>query len=282
MFSPCATDRSQNRLRTVRLAGALVLVTGLPLSATAASKNAGTGKYKAASPVSAKTMTKTALPAVITPGKDLTGWESLTEKEWPKSLDAVRARATNTSIRVHRAPDDFSPALQMTSGKSAFGAIAFLALGRQTDWVRVLLPLRPNGSVGWVRASEVALERMPYRIIIEVNTNTLTVDGPDGNIVTTKVALGTNNTPTPTGLFYIREIVHRPTPTADWGPSRLASRGSPKNFAAFPVVLDGSQSTAPTRQERSAPMSATAAFEWTMSPSPGWQSCSPWAHLWRS
>lgn len=233
VFSACATNRSQNRWRSVRMAGALVLVTSLPLSATAASKTNKTGRYRAVPPVSAKTVAKATLPPAVTPAKDLIGWESLTEKEWPKSLDAVRARATNTSIRVHRAPDDFSPALQMTSGKSAFGAIAFLALGQRTDWVRVLLPLRPNGSIGWVRTSEVALERMPYRIIIEVNTNTLTVDGPDGTIVTTKVALGTNNTPTPTGLFYIREIVPQANPNGGLGPVALGLSGLSEELRSF-------------------------------------------------
>ncbi len=198
---------------------------------TKASSNAGAASSK--SPFSVKTITKNTLPAPVTPGKDLTGWESLTDAEWPKSLDAVRARAINLSIRVHRAPDDFAPALQMTSGTSAFGAIAFLALGKRDAWVRVLLPLRPNGSVGWVRASEVTLERMPYRVVIEVSTNTLTVDGPGGNIVTTKVALGTNNTPTPTGLFYVREIVPQANPNGGLGPVALGLSGLSEELRSF-------------------------------------------------
>ena len=206
------------------------------VGATAASKpTPTTKKTTTASKVaaSASTPTKTTLPKPVTPGKDLSGWETVTEQEWPKSLDAVRAKAVNTSIRVHRAPDDFSPALQMTSGKSAYGAIAFLALGKRSDWVRVLLPMRPNGSVGWVKESDVLLERMAYRIVIDVSTNTLTVDGPDGNIVTTKVALGTNNTPTPTGLFYVREIVPQANPNGGLGPVALGLSGLSEELRSF-------------------------------------------------
>lgn len=121
----------------------------------------------------------------------------------------------------------------MQKGKSAYGAIAFLALGRQGDFIRVLMPLRPNGTVGWVKASEVTLERLSYRITIEVDTNTLTVESTDGVIVSTKVALGTNNTPTPTGLFYVREIVPQANPNGGLGPVALGLSGLSEELRTF-------------------------------------------------
>ena len=241
MVLPLPARRSLMRRCAVPLTGSLLLLTanGVAVSAagrstktttpTRASGKSGTPKV----PISAKATAKVTLPPPVTPAKDLTGWESLTDAEWPKSLDAVRAKSINSSIRVHRAPDDFAPALQMTSGTSAFGDIAFLALGKRNEWIRVLLPLRPNGSVGWVRASEVALDRMAYRVVIEVSTNTLSVDGPDGNIVTTKVALGTNNTPTPTGLFYVREIVPQANPNGGLGPVALGLSGLSEELRSF-------------------------------------------------
>ncbi len=157
----------------------------------------------------------------------------MAETEWPKARDAVRAAAINPSIRVHRSPDEFAPALSMQKGKSAFGAIAFLALGRRGDFIRVLMPLRPNGTVGWVKASDVTLDRMQYRIVIEVDRNMLTVEGNDGVIVSTKVALGTNNTPTPTGLFYVREIVPQANPNGGLGPVALGLSGLSEELRTF-------------------------------------------------
>ena len=157
----------------------------------------------------------------------------MADTEWPKAQDAVRAAAINPSIRVHRSPDEFSPALSMQKGKSAFGAIAFLALGRRGDFVRVLLPLRPNGTVGWVKASDVTLDRLQYRIVIEVDRNMLTVEGNDGVIVSTKVALGTSNTPTPTGLFYVREIVPQANPNGGLGPVALGLSGLSEELRSF-------------------------------------------------
>ena len=243
VFLPNSACHSLLRRCAVPLTGSLLLLAANGVTVSAAGKSTKTttptkasGKTATAAakvPVSGKATAKVTLPAPVTPGKDLTGWESLTDAEWPKSLDAVRAKAINSSIRVHRAPDDFAPALQMTSGKSAFGDIAFLALGKRDEWVRVLLPLRPNGSVGWVRASDVTLDRMLYRVVIEVNTNTLSVEGPGGNIVTTKVALGTNNTPTPTGLFYVREIVPQANPNGGLGPVALGLSGLSEELHSF-------------------------------------------------
>ena len=169
--------------------------------------------------------TVTTLPPTRNPNNDLIGWDSLEEAEWPKALDAVRAQTIHAAIRVHQSANTLSPAITMNKGTSAFGAIAFLALGRRDDFIRVLLPLRPNGSIGWVRASDVTLDRVAYRVIINESLNTLTVEGDDGVVVSTKVALGTNNTPTPTGLFYVKEIVPQSNPNGGLGPIALGLSG---------------------------------------------------------
>lgn len=202
--------------------------------ATGSSKSTTASSAKKSTSVAAKAIpAKTTLPTRLTPKNDLVGWDLLAETEWPKARDAVRAGAINPSIRVHQSPDELSPALSMQRGKSAYGAIAFLALGRQGDFVRVLMPLRPNGTVGWVKASDVTLDRVAYRITIEVDTNTLSVESNDGVIVSTKVALGTNNTPTPTGLFYVREIVPQANPNGGLGPVALGLSGLSEELRSF-------------------------------------------------
>jgi hypothetical protein len=221
-LSPVFTRRAVSVLTTLAL-GALA---GGTLDAAAAKSTTNKKpSSKQSSSAGATKKTATTLPPTRNPNNDLVGWDSLTETEWPKALDAFRAHSINPAIRVHQSPDAFSPAITMNKGKSAFGAIAFLALGRRGDYIRVLLPLRPNGSIGWVRASDVTLDRMPFRVLINESLNTLTVEGPDGVIVSAKVALGTNNTPTPTGLFYVKEIVPQSNPNGGLGPIALGLSG---------------------------------------------------------
>ncbi len=216
---------------------ALIALLGVSIAVPAAEAAKTTTKTttKPSSKVSAKTPAKTAttLSPTRTPNKDLVGWDSMTESEWPKALDAIRAQSINSSVRVHQTPNAMSPAITMNKGTSAYGAIAFLALGRSDDFVRVLLPLRPNGSIGWVRADDVTLDRMPYRIVIDVKSNTLTVEGDEGVVVSTKVALGTNNTPTPTGLFYVKEIVPQSNPNGGLGPIALGLSGLSEELRSF-------------------------------------------------
>ena len=43
----------------------------------------------------------------------------------------------------------------------------FLVKSQRADgWVEVLLPVRPNGSTGWVQAADVSLSQNPYRIAV--------------------------------------------------------------------------------------------------------------------
>lgn len=220
-----------------------LLVTAVPAaqgaSKTTAKSSASKGKSStsgstgsSASKTDAASST-TKAPAARTPANDLNGWEVLANNEWPKALDGVRAKSINASITVYKAPDLFSQALRMDSGKSAYGPIAFLALGRRGDFVRVLLPLRPNDSIGYVRASDVTLDRLPYRVVIEVDRNLLTAESADGTILSAKVAIGTNNTPTPTGLFYVKEVVPQANPGGALGPVALGLSGLSNALRTF-------------------------------------------------
>jgi len=72
-------------------------------------------------------------------------------------------------------------------------------------WLQVRLPMRPNGSVGWIRTTDVEVLPIPNRIQVQLSTNTLRVYEGDSDHVLfeTSVATGRPNTPTPTGEFFI-------------------------------------------------------------------------------
>ena len=42
-------------------------------------------------------------------------------------------------------------------------------------WVHVYLPLRPNGSTGWVSANALKLLRNPFRIVVRLRAHRLDV-----------------------------------------------------------------------------------------------------------
>ncbi len=92
------------------------------------------------------------------------------------------------------------------------------------------MPVRPNGTVGWVRAADVHLQRSSVRITLELATNTLRLYDGDKLTIETKVGAGTGGTPTPTGLFFVKEHVPQANPNGALGPIALG-------LSAFSTVL---------------------------------------------
>ncbi|GMU79408.1 MAG: hypothetical protein AMXMBFR46_22000 [Acidimicrobiia bacterium] len=94
----------------------------------------------------------------------------------------------------------------------------FLAQEQRNGWVRVLLPVRPNGSTGWVRATDVRLVPNRFRIEVDLGDHALTVYDGDQVLVRDTVAVGKPETPTPVGTFYLRVLLQAPDPTTVYGP----------------------------------------------------------------
>jgi lipoprotein-anchoring transpeptidase ErfK/SrfK len=72
------------------------------------------------------------------------------------------------------------------------------------DWVPVVVPLhKPNGSLGWVQAKDVALSQTSFSMKVSLSQHTLTVLNAGAPVFTTKVIIGAPATSTPIGRFYI-------------------------------------------------------------------------------
>lgn len=79
------------------------------------------------------------------------------------------------------------------------------------SWLRVRLPIRPNGSTGWIPQDNTEVELRRYRILIERSKHRLTLfrDGKPRTIA--KVVIGAPATPTPAGRFAVLEVVRQPS-----------------------------------------------------------------------
>jgi len=135
-------------------------------------------------------------------------------------------KPTVTSIGVFTSPDQPQPAQQFPNpwlydpGNPATGVPqTFLVRSQRPDgWVEVLLPVRPNGSTGWVRASDVTLAPNPYRVAVSLGAHTITVTDAHNVIYSGTVAVGAPGTPTPTGNYYLYVLLQAPDPTGPYGP----------------------------------------------------------------
>jgi hypothetical protein len=93
------------------------------------------------------------------------------------------------------------------------------------DWLRVALPVRPNGISGWMRTSDARLTTTAYSLSVDRAGHALTVSRDGAVLRRYPVGIGTGSTPTPSGSFYLAELLRPASPAGPWGPFAFGLSG---------------------------------------------------------
>ena len=88
-------------------------------------------------------------------------------------------------------------------------------------WVEVRLAQRPNGSTSWVPENDVTLGITPFRMVVDLATEHLTVFEDGSQIFDFPVGIGTPDDPTVTGNYFMTMQV--PPPDPGYGPFVLVT-----------------------------------------------------------
>jgi lipoprotein-anchoring transpeptidase ErfK/SrfK len=196
----------------------LLALVALAIALAGCGGESGTAKLGAAPPTTATTIaptTSTAPPAYLT--------------------YIATAKDSVTQVDVFDTPNAPAPKLQLPNPWLVDPKIptstvkqVFLVESQTTPgWVQVLLPVKPNGSSGWLRAADVTISPNVYKINISLSAHTITVTRGDVVAYTGPVAVGAVDpplpdvgkpTPTPTGQYYLRVLLQAPDPTTVYGP----------------------------------------------------------------
>jgi L,D-transpeptidase-like protein len=110
-------------------------------------------------------------------------------------------------VRARVAPDPRARALTIVQPVTPEGAQNLVvALARDGGWVRVRLPILPNGSTGWVPRNALAeFHTVHTRLVIDRSRFTAVLYRDGRMIFRTDVGVGKEGSPTPDGQFYVRE-----------------------------------------------------------------------------
>jgi lipoprotein-anchoring transpeptidase ErfK/SrfK len=111
--------------------------------------------------------------------------------------------------------------------------LVFLVREVHPGWLRVLLPVRPNGSSGWIHADDVRLSHHEYRIVVALGAHTITVYRGTSVINREPVGVGRKNTPTPGGTYYTKELLRPPDPNGAYGPYAYGLSGYSTVLTSF-------------------------------------------------
>jgi len=165
-------------------------------------------------------------------------------------LEADPSGATTTTTQASGAPTSTLPAIPRSSLNSAGvkkvdagfeysnptyfkNPLVFHVIEKQGDWLKVLIPVRPNHTVGWIKSSEVTLSTTEFRFQLEISTFHLTVFKGADVFLETDVVIGRPNTPTPIGRFYLLEKIKQKDPNGVYGTWILATNGYSETLETF-------------------------------------------------
>ena len=105
-------------------------------------------------------------------------------------------------------------------------------------WYQVLLPAKPNGQTGWVRASDVSVSSTNTVIHVYLAERQLDVVVDGDVLMTAPVAVGAPATPTPLGTFYITDPIDlTANPSAVYGTYALGLSGYSETLESFKGTL---------------------------------------------
>jgi L,D-transpeptidase catalytic domain len=159
-------------------------------------------------------MTRAALVAALVAGAALAGGappasagavrlsDEFATTRWAYANDQVQARArprfgAKGVARLRYSTEDGLPEIYLVLARRRIGF---------HDWIKVRLPMRPNGRTGWVRREALG----PYHLVrtsLRINRTTLraTLYRRGRRVWSSRVGIGRSGMETPKGHFYIRE-----------------------------------------------------------------------------
>jgi lipoprotein-anchoring transpeptidase ErfK/SrfK len=206
----------------------VLVVAGIALGRTGSF--AGSATTTTATP----TPTTTVATLVVAPPPSTTTTRTPTTR--PPSLlertladaGALAVQAPPEGIDVRTAPESDATLVKHFPPKDQLGTpTTFLVAGEARDtpgggWYQVLLPQRPNGSTGWVRAADVTTIALTYTVRISLGAHRLDLYQQGELRASFPVAVGKKGTLTPTGDFY---MVTKVRPATQGGPYGVLAIG---------------------------------------------------------
>jgi lipoprotein-anchoring transpeptidase ErfK/SrfK len=161
-----------------------------------------------------------ALPGAAGGGTDFS--PDAAQKRLPKGSHVI-ATAHGRSIRVGAKTVRARPGIPLT----------FLVKQRRGRRLQVYLPTRPNGSTGWLSAGDVDLAVTRYRIEVRLQRHRLILWKGRRPVLRAPIAKGRAVSPTPTGRYFVTDLLRPPDPHGFYGPYALGLSAHSPVYTTF-------------------------------------------------
>ncbi len=105
--------------------------------------------------------------------------------------------------------------------------------GGEPGWFEVYLPVRPNGTTGWVSADDVTVDTTEFWIEVSLSEFEMVVHEGDEVVLRTEIGVGRDDRPTPGGVYYLKELLKVPGAGGPYGPYAYGLSGYQSTLESF-------------------------------------------------
>jgi hypothetical protein len=140
------------------------------------------------------------------------------------------AVSREAELGVHAAPGTERPYMSLGATNPWGQRLRLLVIRDATDddggiWMRVQLPIWPNGQAGWVAGSDVRLAEADERVVVDLSERRLVRIRKGERVARLPVAVGSAATPTPPGRYFVWAKVATGRPSGPYGSYILGLSG---------------------------------------------------------
>jgi lipoprotein-anchoring transpeptidase ErfK/SrfK len=171
---------------------------------------------------------RTSLPVVSIP-TDPVGSASTD----PPAGSVFVATATVPSLPIYATPRALGPEQAIANPNPLGAPLTLLVNAVNRGWLQVYLPERPNESTGWVSETNVTLATDDYHIVVSLGARQVTLYQDGVKAQSDSAAVGSPDSPTPTGHFFVTEDLQLTDPTGPYGPYALGLSGFSNTYYSF-------------------------------------------------
>ena len=185
-----------------------------------------TDRGQASNTTGSRTTSAVLLVVVVALIAVATSWGNQPKERSSADIDLTNLVASTTKAKLPRAPLDPDPTgttdgqvvhprrvlpVYAAPGRRPFAKVTPKQMGdtwlpvidQEKGWTQVLLPSRPNGSIGWLRTGQLVERHTPYVVRVHVGSRRMELVRDGRTVGEWSVAVGAPETPTPTGRTFL-------------------------------------------------------------------------------
>jgi lipoprotein-anchoring transpeptidase ErfK/SrfK len=143
------------------------------------------------------------------------------------------ATATVPSLPIYTTPRALGMSQALANPNPLGAPLTFLVNAVQGGWLQVYLPERPNEAMGWIARSNVSVTTDNEHIVVNLGSRQVRLYRAGTQVYEASVAVGAPDAPTPTGHFYVTEVLQLTDPGDAYGPYALGLSGFSNTYYSF-------------------------------------------------